>query len=381
MIAVEGPAAAAKEVQLCKARLLRVARLQPVGFEIHIDHATPAKDFLSELGQTLQCFADAGVAYDIMAAFCRKSQDPQGVTPIEEICIRESLAKIAKTILQYRDNYTASHGSGDTHWCHGYELAFGTIALAMPTYRSPYYGASGGDRKTRNDMVDEHGKYWNPFPDQGVTWYEAATDPAIKSPGYPNNAFPFRAEFLLTDDGWWSGPNDLVGDGDRYYQGPRGNQLVDVNYGGLANADCRVELVEMDGYESPFVSRLHAFDFMRRIKGDARRPLCTTNYIRRRLVHGVVPLRWDRATKTYAAEAPRVETAIYAFNAHYEFASLSAPVKLVSGFLGDLKAYYDGGAEARCRGPQAPGGFPQSALRCLRLGTLLRSGLLAVASA
>ena len=36
----------------------------------------------------------------------------------------------------------------------------------------------------------------------------------------------------------------------------------------LANADCRVELVEMDGYESPFVARTYHFDYMRRIKGD-----------------------------------------------------------------------------------------------------------------
>lgn len=214
------------------------------------------------------------------------------------------------------------------------------MALAMPTYKSPCYGVSGGDRRTVNDRSGPDGKFWNPFPDQGTTWYAVATDPKVQTPGYPNLAAPFRAEFLLTDDGWWSGPNDLIGDSDRYPKGMARDTLVDVKYGGLANAECRVELIEQGGYEDPFVSRACALDLMRRIKGDENRALCVTNYLRRRLVCGVVPVVWDEARKTHRTQAPRVESAVYCFNRHYEYASLPGPKKAVGKYLAELKAFY-----------------------------------------
>lgn len=325
---------------LAKQRLLRLARLQPVGYDVDVNRATPAKDFLNELGQTIQSMADAGVAYDLLAAHCRLTHHPEGMTPIEEMCIREGLAKIAKSTLQFRGNWSASSGGGDAHWPHGYEQAMGLIALAMPTYKSSHYGVSGGNRQTVNDLTGVDGLFWNPFPDQGVTWYQAATDPTLDTPGHPNVVYPFRANFIYTDDGWWTGPNDLQGDGSRYFTGPAGNRLVDIKYGGMGNAECRVEMVEMSGYESPFVERTHALDIARRIKGDANRPLCLTQYIRRRLLNGVVPLSWDAATKTYSAMEPRIETAIYAFNNHYPFASLPRPRELVGRFLENLKVYY-----------------------------------------
>jgi len=166
----EGPDAAMAEAKRCKQRLLYSARLQPIGFELNVQNMTPAKDFINELGQTTQQYADIGVAYDLLIACFRSSDQAEGVTPIEEIIIRDNLAKIAKSILQFRGNYSATSGGGDTHWAHGFELALGAIALAMPTYKSPYYGVSGGDRATVNDLADENGKYWNPFPDQAVTW-------------------------------------------------------------------------------------------------------------------------------------------------------------------------------------------------------------------
>jgi len=340
VVAMEGADGAAAEGKLAKKRLLRLGRLQPVGFDCNVGAATPAKDFLNELGQTIQGFADAGVAYDLLAAHFRRTDHADGMTPIEELCIRDGLAKVAKSILQVRANWSATSGGGDTHWSHGYELAIGTIALAMPTYKSAYYGASGGDGATVNDTAGPDGKFWNPFPDQGVAWFEAATDPAVPTPGHPNVRYPLRAEFLLTDDGWWTGPNDLQGDGARYFRGPSKRQLVDVKHGGMANAECRVELVEMAGYESPFVVRLYVFDNARRLKGVRPSPPCVERYLRRRLVNGYVPLGWDAATKTYAPREPRIESSIYAFNNHYEYASLPGPRALVGRYLDDLKVFY-----------------------------------------
>jgi putative Ig domain-containing protein/dockerin type I repeat protein len=340
VVAIEGAEGGLTEARMAKRRLLRVARLQPVGFDYNVSFATPAKDYMNELGQTIQQFGDAGMAYDLLAGHFRSTDHAEGMTPIEEICIREGLGKIAKTILQVRANWSATSGAGDTHWSHGYELAVGIIASAMPTYKTPWYGVSGGDRVTVNDTPDGDGKYWNPYPDQGVTWYQCATDADIDTPGHPNVRYPFRAEFQYTDDGWWTGPNDLVGDGSRYFTGPTGSRLVDIKYGGMANAECRVELVEMSGYESPFVGRLHVFDNIRRLKGDMQRAACVTNYIRRRLVMGYVPLSWDADTKIYTAQEARIETSIGAFNNHYEAASLPNAIALVGEYLTHLNIYY-----------------------------------------
>ena len=349
VLAVEGPAtpAGSAVAPALKQRLLWMSRLEPIGFEVTIDNITPAKDYLSELGQTEQQWVDAAIAYDIAAGFYRSAQYSGGLTPIEELLVRDGLAKVAKSLLQFRDNYHAASGGGDTHWALGYELSLAAIALAMPTYKTPYYGVSGGDRRTINDLKDGNGKYWNPFPDQGATWYAAATDPWIARPGYPNNVYSFRSDYEITDDGWWSGANDLVGapcnsggGSDRYVTGPNGTMLVDVQYGGLANAECRVEPQEMNGYESPFVARIAVLDCIRRIKGDTTQARCVTNYLRRRLTHGAVTVTWNPTTKIYTPDAPRVETAVYCFNRHYEFASLPGPMGLVGQFLSDLKAYY-----------------------------------------
>jgi len=341
VIAAEAPGVPAEALRLCKQRLLRLARLQPVGFELTVSAATPAKDFLNELGQTLQQFADAGLAYDILSGFARATEVDGGITPIEEIIIRDGLAKIAKSILQFRGNYSATSGGGDSHWSHGYELALASIALAMPTYATPYYGVSGADRKTVNDLKDEAGEFWNPFPHQGVTWYDAATDPTIATPGHPDVVNPFAAEFIYSDDGYWTGANDLQAEGNRYFKGPNGNRLVDVKYGGLANAEGRVELVEMSGYESPFVTRTYVVDLMRRLRGDANTAPAVQRYIRRRVVGGVVRLKWDESTGTYAPQPPAV-AGLTAFNRHYPFASVPAAKQRVADWLGEVKAYYTG---------------------------------------
>jgi hypothetical protein len=356
VVAIEGPttAAGSNDVWLAKQRLLWMSRLEPVGFENDIGEPTPAKDYLSELGQTEEQWTDAAVAYDLMAGYYRNSQYPGGITPVEEFYIRDSLAKVAKSLLQFRDNYDATSGSGNTHWAHGYELSIAAAALAMPTYKTPYYGVSGGDRQATNDLLDATGKYWNPLPDQGVTWYAAATDPWISRPGYPNNVYTFRSNYQITDDGWWSGPNDLVGGpaggslgntSDRTVTGPMGGRIVDIHYSSMANAEVRVELIEMGGYEAPFTHRIGVVDLMRRIRGDTNQAGCVTSYLRRRMVNGYVGLTWDSVNFIYTPDAQRIDDSLVTFNHNYEFASLPAATNLVGKYLRDLRAYYGfGGA-------------------------------------
>ncbi len=337
--AIDGPASHANLAALAKQRLIRMARLEAVGFEQDINSATPSKDYLNELGQTIQQFADAGAAYDLLASCYRQSDHPAGMTPIEEIRIRDGLAEIAKSILQMRANNNFSIGGGDAHWGHGYELAIGIIAAAMPTYATPYFGVSGGDMTTVNDLA-EGGYWWNPFPDQGVTWWAAATDPAVPTLGHPNVRFPLRAEAIITDDGWWTGPNDYQGDGNRYFVGVYPSRLVDLDSGGMANAECRVELVEMSGYEAPFSDRMHVLDNIRRIRGDDARQPSVTNYIRRRLLHGWTPLGWNATLKIYTAGVGRCDSSLLAYNDRYEAASLPSAMTIVGTLLSDLKKYY-----------------------------------------
>ena len=338
---IDGPIIRASAAAMAKERLLRLARLEAVGFEQDINSATPSKDYLNELSQTIQQYADAAVAYDLLAASFRQTDRPSGMTPIEEIRIRDGLAEIAKTVLQVRGNWSFTMGSGDTHWAHGYELMLGIVAAAMPAYKTPYFGVSGGDFESVNDLSDEAGEFWNPFPHQGITWWAAATDPLVPTPGHPNVKAPLRAEALLTDNGFWAGPNDYKGDGDRYFTGPVKRMLVDLSYGGMANAECRVELVEMDGYEAPFVARTHVLDHIRRMRGDDARQLSVTNYIRRRLLAGSTPLTWNAATKTYLAGLPTVTGgSLFSFNNFYEAASLPAALDRVGTFLADVNRYY-----------------------------------------
>lgn len=337
---VNGPAKALEQAKSTKARLLHMFRLMPVGFELNVNSPSPSKDYFNELSQTMQLFADAAIAYDLLISVFRASDHPDGITPIEERIIRDGLAQVSKCMLQFRDNYSNTHGGGDTHWAHGYEIAIGIAALCMPTYKTPYYGVSGGDRITKNDLKDENGKYYNPFPDQGVTWYEAVTNPHIERKGYPNVARPLRAEFLITDDGYWTGPNDLLGDGTRYHTGPIRNSLVDVKYGGISNAECRVELVELHGYETPFVTRNYAWYQARKLRGDKALQPGNEMYLRRRLVGGVVRLRWDKKRKVYVAGRPSVNSAIFGFNPVNAYAGLPTPRKRVAAFLDALTSYF-----------------------------------------
>ena len=338
---IEGVEKQPRAAAAAKERLLRMARLEPVGFEQDINQSTPAKDYLNELSQTIQQFADAGVAYDLLAAIYRESDHPEGMTAIEEYRIRDGLAEIAKTVLQIRANTSFTIGGGDTHWGHGYEQMLGVIAAAMPSYKTPYFGVSGADFSSVNDLVDDDGKYWNPFPDQGVTWWEAAVDPLMDTPGHPNVRSPLRAEALLTDNGFWTGPNDYKADGDRYFTGPTGRRLVGLNHTGMANAEGRVELVEMDGYEAPFVTLTHVLDHLRRIRGDNSRQTSVTHYIRRRQVSGYHPLAWDPASKTYEVQPARVAGSLCAFNNQYEAASLPSVKARMSQFLTEVRRFYN----------------------------------------
>lgn len=331
--ALEPGAANLDKAALAKTRLLRMFRLKSIGYELEINSATPAKDYFNELSQTMQQFADAAVAYDLIAGNFRATDHPDGITPIEELRIRDGIGEIAFSLLRYLTNWDAISGGGEAHWGHGYEVALGICALAMPTYKSEVFGVSGADRITVNDLIGADGKYWNPFPDQEVIWYAAASDATLATPGTPGLNTPLHAEFILTDDGYWTGPNDLVGDGDRYYTGPVGSRLVDVKNAGIRNAECRIDLVELGGYEAPFIDRHYAWEAMRRMRGDTNIVLCSQSYNRRLLQTGVNRYTWNTVRKIYEAAEPDVSPVLAGFNSTAAYAGLPTIKNRVSATL------------------------------------------------
>jgi len=76
------------------------------------------------------------------------------------------------------------------------------------------------------------------------------------------------------------------------------------------------------------------------IRGDADRQTCVTNYIRRRLMAGYVPLSWNSGTKTYTAGQPWATGSLCAFNNHNEAASTASAMAIMSLFVSDLNKYY-----------------------------------------
>jgi len=110
--------------------------------------------------------------------------DPCGITPIEDLKIRDMFASRAIIGVQALGEYTyygqASGISG--MWDTSRELLAYEIALCMPDYNTPYYGTSGfgGDSATYTYV---------PYPSQSATWKDILHDESYPTDiGFPNFA-------------------------------------------------------------------------------------------------------------------------------------------------------------------------------------------------
>lgn len=172
-----------------KIALMDSYSLDPVGCHLQ---GTPVPEWWAYVGG-LRYAQFAATAYDLLAGhYTVANGHKDGMTPIEELLIRDHLAQEA--ISQLRANAMG----GGLHGGHWQDCAIAVMAMAMPSYDTPYLGTSGADGTTKATHLDA------PFPNQKITWWQYHTDPNIETPGYPDLAH-ISMNFLTYDqeDGTW----------------------------------------------------------------------------------------------------------------------------------------------------------------------------------
>ena len=178
--------------------LLNLGAIEPIGMENPLWWPGPALERVT-LGFEQAGMRDAAVAYSLLAGSFRREQgNPQGLSPIEDLKIRDALAMQAKTALQFRDNSQKQTGEGDVHWALGLDLGTLVNACAMPLYVSAAYGSSGvaGMAPVPLDA---------PWPGQAVPWVDAILDAQVPTPGHPNIVYRSRVH-IVYQGGAWLGP-------------------------------------------------------------------------------------------------------------------------------------------------------------------------------
>jgi len=163
--------------------------LDPVGCH---GQGTPVPEWWAYVGG-LRYGPFAAAAYDLLAGHYTVANGyTHGMTPIEELLIRDHLAREAISQLN------ANAIGGGLHGGHWQDCTIAAMAMAMPAYDTPYLGTSGADGQTKATHLDA------PFPNQKITWWDYHTNPRIKTPGYPDLAH-ISMNFLTYDqeDGTW----------------------------------------------------------------------------------------------------------------------------------------------------------------------------------
>ncbi len=131
--------------------------IDPVGFEMnHNFDPMPTPEWNTFGYYSVNPVFDAAFAYDLLISFYKRSpKNPGGITPIEDIKIRDQLARWICVNLQdlrgfeggpvknQKPDPSAQKGMWDMARLCGAAVA----AMAMPTYDTPYYGTAGFDGK------------------------------------------------------------------------------------------------------------------------------------------------------------------------------------------------------------------------------------------
>ncbi|MEK7412108.1 MAG: sigma-70 family RNA polymerase sigma factor [Planctomycetota bacterium] len=148
----------------------------PVGMELNHNFAPmPTAEWNAYGYYVVNEVYDLALAYDLLISFYRADQAPGGITPIEDLKIRDLLAHwIAIQTYELRGFESAPWppradpgvGMWDTARLSGAAVA----AMAMPGYDTPYYGTSGFDGKS----TAKHQGI--PFTGQAFTWKELFID-------------------------------------------------------------------------------------------------------------------------------------------------------------------------------------------------------------
>lgn len=166
--------------------------LDNVGFEIYLNgNALPNRELI------LRGYWDVGAriglarGYDLLMSFYRSDQHPRGITPIEDLYVRDAMGLNAVQMLMFLngmhgfESYVTSKDNG--MWQTSLEAGALISMFAMPSYSTPYYGTCGLDGNTA--VYD-----YTPFIGAPLTWKRIFIDEDAPLTGYPNLNVRFGME-------------------------------------------------------------------------------------------------------------------------------------------------------------------------------------------
>jgi len=313
---------------IAKRRLLRFYAAEPLGIEVYLSGTGGSPD-LTPLGQEWLGNYAAPIAYDLLAAGYRRSPDrPRGMTPVEELKIRDNLAQLAKLWQQFRYHMAAGVGSGSSHWELGYGLVALTCSLAMPSYDTAYYGTSGADGTAAS-------RPWAPYPDEPVSWWDNLVR-TTGGPGRPNSVASWRYHILYNRLGYWIGPNHLG------FIKPDGTRIHYWKYRHNRGQPGQPCYTEGGGYESPFIAPGAAIQSILKVTGHEPLDLYLRYYERKvedgHAIATLVNHRWP-----FAREAAQPVAKRLAQDRRFRTYGFADPLTL---------AFYD--PESVARAPEGP---------------------------
>lgn len=144
---------------------------------------------------TVNIYFSTVFAYDLLIKEFTSDKYQEGITPIEDYKIRDSLAKFALDalmVLGEYERYAAIRGKSGM-WGTSRQIGALIIALAMPSYNTHYYGTSGFDGSSAVYK-------WTPYPDYPVSWKEVLYDETAVFHGFPNMAHRLGINEQLTTE-------------------------------------------------------------------------------------------------------------------------------------------------------------------------------------
>ena len=143
---------------------------------------------------------NAAVAYDLIAGtFTRQNGYATGLTAIEHIKIRDNIAGEAVMMVQFPTSipepfWRTSRASGSPRNLQ-LEMFFTSLAMAVPSYDTHYFGTSGTDGTTQATHP------WTPLPDTAITWIELNNSGYVEHPTDPSRFRHSALWNLIDEDG------------------------------------------------------------------------------------------------------------------------------------------------------------------------------------
>jgi len=166
-----------------KRRLLdNVRKIDPLGFGDITGKPNPTLEIIYRGYYDADIIIDIALTYDLLIGEYKSEDYENGITPIEDYKIRDTLARhVVESLMQLGDYYGLYTTGVSRGWGSARETGSFIAALAMPGYNTNYYGTSGFDG---SPAIYEY----TPYPDYPVTWKQAFYSEDNKLYGYPNQA-------------------------------------------------------------------------------------------------------------------------------------------------------------------------------------------------